>query len=195
MHTKLIMIRHGQTDWSIEKRYCGRTDIPLNNTGRKQAAELRGLLRGEKIDAVYASKLRRAHEFAGIVFEKLPILATEELCEMNFGIFEGLTYDEIMQKYPGIYSKWIENPGGTDIPGGESMRDFKKRIETVFEKIIGQGGNKTLAVITHAGVIKILLSDILKIGNIWKAQLEWGAISAIMSKGGKGDKWVRLPLF
>jgi len=195
MQTKLIIVRHGITDWSVEKRYCGRTDIPLNNSGKKQAAELCRVLSSEKIDAVYTSSAKRAHEFAKIAFEKLPIAVMPELNEMAFGIFEGLTYDEIMRKHHEIYTKWIEDPSGEDIPEGESMGDFKKRIESAFKKIIRHGENKTSAVITHAGTIKMIISNILAIEDIWKTKLEWGCIAAIVAKNEKEGKWVRSPLF
>lgn len=195
MQTKLIMVRHGMTDWSVAKRYCGRTDIPLNNSGKRQAVELCRVLSGEKIGAVYTSKAKRAHEFAKIAFEKLPIAVMPELNEMDFGVFEGLTYDEIMGKYPEIYSKWIEDPHKTDIPEGESMSNFKKRLDGVLKKIIRQGEAKTSVIITHAGVIKMIISDILAIEDIWKAKLEWGYIAAVVEKNEKEDKWVRSPLF
>ena len=195
MQTKLIIIRHGITDWSLAKRYCGWNDVEINNIGKEQALKLGERIAGEKIDAVYTSSAKRAHEFAEIAFKGLPITVMAGLKEMDFGIFEGLTYGEIMQKYPDIYSKWVDNPCSVDIPEGESMKDFKKRIGASFKEIIRQNKNKQAAVVTHAGVIKVIISDILKIEDIWKAELEWGAICAVLSKEENEDRWVKSRLF
>ncbi|MBU4376307.1 MAG: histidine phosphatase family protein [Candidatus Omnitrophica bacterium] len=195
MQTKLIIIRHGITDWSLAKKYCGHTDMELNDIGRRQAAELCEALKNEKINAVYSSGAKRALQFARIAFGEFPVTVMTGLNEMDFGVFEGLTYEEIMREYPEIYSKWIDNPHNVNIPEGENMKDFIKRIETPLNEIIRQNANKTIALITHAGTIKAIISDILEIEDMWKTRLEWGSVCAVVSNEEKGNRWVRLPLF
>ena len=166
MSTRIILIRHGETNLTVKKAYCGVTDVGLNPAGRKQARKLALKLRGEKIQNVYSSSLARAQTFARIVFDGFQIETIPELSEMNFGIFEGLTYDEIMLKYPALYSEWLKNPSGVAVPGGENFRDFQKRTRRALSKIITLNKGKTAAVVTHAGNIKVIVGGILKSKDI-----------------------------
>ena len=136
MSTRIILIRHGETDWNRGRRYCGFSDVDLNSKGIEQARKLCGRLSREKIDRVYSSDSIRALNFARIIFKGSVIEAMPELREMNFGIFEGLTHEEIMKKPYKIYTKWLDNPFCITVPEGEGLCDFKKRIEKVFEDIV-----------------------------------------------------------
>lgn len=177
--TKLILMRHGQTDWSIKKRYCSFTDIDINDEGKKQAERLCCKLHKEKIHRVYSSDAKRALNFARIVFKGLPVEKIPELREMNFGIFEGLTYQEIMEKYPEIYTKWLSNPFNTIIPKGEGVNELEKKIKRFLRKIISLNINKTIAIVTHAGPIKIIINSILKPKNIWEIKTDLASLSII----------------
>ena len=125
--TRLILIRHGETDYNAEKKYYGFSDPPLNDIGTWQAERLHERLKTEKIDQVYSSDLKRARHTAGIVFKNNEIKIYSDLREMNFGIFEGLQHYEIMEKYSQIYTNWIKNPLNIKIPKGEAFKSFKKR--------------------------------------------------------------------
>lgn len=187
MPTKLILIRHGQTDWNLKKRYLSLTDIDLNEEGLRQAAKLRRRLRKENIHKVYSSDARRTLHFAGIAFKGIPIEEAPELREINFGVFEGLTYRKIMEKYPEIYTRWLDKPFGVVIPKGESLSDFRKRVKKALAKIISLNTDKTLAILTHAGPIKIILSDILKLKDIWKINVDLASLNVIKIKGAKAE--------
>ena len=175
MATRLILIRHGETDYSLERRYCGLTDAPLNEKGVEQAEELCRRLNGEGVDRVYSSDSRRALEFARMVFTNKKIEAAPEFREMNFGVFEGLTYEEIMERHVEIYKKWLKDPLETVIPEGNSLVDFKERIEKALEKIVRVNRDKTLAIVTHAGPIKIIMGNIMKSKNIWEINPRLGS--------------------
>lgn len=167
MATRLLLIRHGQTAWNLEKRYCGFIDIDLNSKGINQAKCLSKRLTGEKIHKVYCSDRKRALQTAEIVLkarnpEKIP-----DLREIHFGVFEGLTYEEIMEKYSEIYMKWIKNPFSVVIPKGEDLHDFKARVITAFKDIIALNQDKTVAVFSHGGVISMFVNDILKTNDFW----------------------------
>jgi len=179
MPTRLILIRHGQTDWNSKKRYISFTNIDLNCRGKNEAKKLYWRLRRERIHKVYSSNAKRALNFARIALRGHPIEKTPELREMNFGIFEGLTYKEIMKKYPKLYTRWIKNPSHAIIPNGESLNDFKKRIRKILARIISLNRNKTSAIVTHAGPIKIIVSDILKSKDIWKIEPSLASLSII----------------
>lgn len=185
MPTKLILIRHGQTHWNLKKRYLSLTDIDLNEEGLRQAAKLRRRLRKENIYKVYSSDTKRTLHFAEIVFGGTYIEKVPELREMNFGVFEGLTYCKIMEKYPEIYTEWLDNPVGVIIPRGESLSDFRKRVRKKLVEIISFNTNKTLAIVTHAGPIKIILGDILKLKDIWKINVDLASLNVIEFKGAK----------
>ncbi len=136
MPTKLILIRHGSTDWNLEKRYSGFIDIGLSDKGKKQARRLYKRLKQEKVRKVYASDRKRAIQTAKIIFNGLKIEKIPDLREMHFGCFEGLTHKEIMKKHSKIYKKWLNNPFCVAIPGGEDWNDFRKRIMNSIKKII-----------------------------------------------------------
>lgn len=165
MTKQIILIRHGQTDWNLAGRYQGRADIALNATGRAQAQRLAARMKSEEVGAVYSSALCRAAEFAGIVFAERAICREPDLGEICFGVFEGLAYDEIIDKHPEIYSQWAASPFGVSIPGGESLPDFETRVGNVFKKIIARERADRIAIVTHGGVINTIIGKTLKLRN------------------------------
>ncbi|MFH1202261.1 MAG: histidine phosphatase family protein [Candidatus Omnitrophota bacterium] len=185
MTTRLILVRHGQTPYAREKRYCGLSDIGLDDKGIKEAKALRKRLCRKNIQEVYSSDLKRALDFAKIIFENSSIKSTAQLREMNFGIFEGLTYGEIMEKYPEIYTKWLNDPLITRIPRAESWVEFRRRIKRTLIKMIKLNKNKTLAIVTHAGPIRIILSDILRTKDIWQINPDTASLNIIEYKNKK----------
>jgi alpha-ribazole phosphatase len=188
MSTRLILIRHGQTHWNYQKRHCSFTDIGLNEKGRIQAKRLSKRLDREKIHKVYSSDMKRALQFAKIVFKNTAPEARAELREMNFGIFEGLTYQEIMKNYPEIYQKWLGNPLEVAIPKGESLNSLARRVRKILTKILFCNRNRAIVIVTHAGPIRVILCDILKLGlkEIFKIQPDLASISIIEFVKGRG---------
>jgi len=188
MPTKLILIRHGETEWSYQKRYCGLTDIDLNEIGRRQARKLLKRLSREKIHKVYSSDMKRTLQFAKMVFKDTPVEQLLHLREINFGIFEGLTYQDVMAKYPQVYRKWLENPLDIIIPQGESLNSLAGRVRKALRRILSQDSNKTVAVFTHGGPIRVILCDILKVDlkEIWQIEQELASISMIEFVKGRG---------
>ena len=166
MATKLILIRHGSTDWNIEKRYSGLIDIGLNDKGKKEARCLYKRLKQEKVNKVYASKKKRAIQTARIIFKGLKIEKIPDLREVHFGCFEGLTHEEIMKKHGKIYKRWLNNPFCVAVPGGEDLKDFRKRVINAVRKIISLNRNKTVAVVCHGGTISILTGKIPAPGSL-----------------------------
>ena len=185
MPAKLILIRHGETDWNRDGRYQGWCDTPLNAKGRGQARLVALRLKHEKIDKVYSSDRRRALESAGIIFGKTPINGLPELREMGFGVFEGLTYDEARTKYPSVYENWLKDPFNTTIPGGEEPAVFRNRVTGMFENIIGMDGPDVFALVVHGGPISIILSSICESKSSWDMIPKTASISIVEIKGGK----------
>lgn len=168
MTTKLILIRHGATKWNLEKRYTGFSDLCLHYTGIEQAKLLCKRLKNEVIYKIYSSDRKRAIQTAKIIFKDRKIHKSANLRELHFGIFEGLNYKEIMEKYPVIYRKWLDNPFYINIPKGEKIKDFRKRIINSIKKIISANNGKTIAIVSHGGAISIFINHILKSKNFWK---------------------------
>ncbi len=187
MAARLLLIRHGQTAWNLEKRYCGFIDIGLNAEGINQAKCLSMKLTGEKIHKVYSSDRKRAVQTAEIVFHACTPEKIPDLREVHFGVFEGLTYKEIMEQYPEIYMKWIENPYSVVIPKGEDLRDFKARVITVFKDIIALNQDKTVAVFSHGGVISMFVNDILKTNDFWNQIPDSTSLTVVECENGRAQ--------
>jgi len=179
--TRLILIRHGETDFNLQNRYCGFSDPPLNSKGIEQSEKLAAELEAIGVDKVYASDLKRAYETAAIIFKGNSIEKTENFREMNFGIFEGLKYEEIVQRYSKFYRDWIDNPLKVQIPKGEGVRDLSKRVKGRLYSIISRYKDRTIAVVTHGGPIRVILCDALKYGldMFWQIEQNIGALNII----------------
>ena len=168
MATTLYLIRHGITEWNIKKKYCGRINVPLSNQGKRQAAKLAKRLTSVEFDIIYSSNKKRAIQTAGIVFKNKQITQVKELQEVNFGVMEGLTYKQILKKYPQDYKKWIKNPYQCCMPQAESLNVFRKRVKKAITQIIKSNRGKTIAVVCHGGAISIFITALLKNKNFWE---------------------------
>lgn len=165
MLTKMLLVRHGETIWNHTCRYQGHTDIELSETGRKQAKLLAAELKKEKVKAVYSSDLKRAYETASILasLHNLPVQVTEQLREINFGEWEGLTYQEIMEKYKDLASEWYQYPGKVRLPGGENFEELKGRAYSAALDLMYQNDPGTIIVVAHGGTIRAIICGILDI--------------------------------
>ena len=136
---------------------------------------------------VYSSDRKRALETAEIIFKGTIIERVPDLREIHFGIFEGKNHKEILKKEPRIYKKWLKRPFNVAIPGGESFVDFRKRIITAFKKIVLHNKGKTIAVVCHGGAISVILNNILKSDDFWKAMPGSASLSIIEYKNTKAE--------
>jgi broad specificity phosphatase PhoE len=168
MMTRLILIRHGITEWNIQKRYCGYRDVSLSKQGKAQAVKLRKDFKNICFDKIYCSDRKRALMTRAILFGKADFIKEKDLREIHFGVLEGLKHDEIVKKYGEVYNQWLLNPYKNRIPKAEAMQVFKKRIQKAIKKIVRLNRGKTIAVVCHGGVIGIFVSSILKSDDFWK---------------------------
>ena len=182
--TRLILIRHGATECNAEKRYCGNNDTGLSNEGKSQVKLLSGRLDTIRPDKIYCSSRKRAMQTARILFKKTRIIPNRDLCEIDFGVLEGLKHEEIMKKYANIYAKWLNNPFKNRIPDAEPMNVFKKRVKNTFGKIIGSNSGKTVAVVCHGGVIGIFVNSILKSWSFWRCVPSPASVTIVEYKKG-----------
>lgn len=178
---KLILIRHGQTDMNKDQLYYGRLDVPINETGKEQAENTHKNLVELEIDydKIYSSPMKRAYETAEIVnYKNLEIEKDDELREMDFGIFEGLSYKEIIKKYPEEMEKLKKDWKTYSYVTGENPFMLQKRALKFLEKI---DKNKNNMVVTHWGIICTLLSFLFssELEGYWKYQVKNGGIVII----------------
>lgn len=192
---KLILIRHGETDYTVEQRYCGGAiDAPLNEKGLRQARRLRRALAKHKIDVIYASpmtrtlqtadialgpirsprtKVRGIPALAGITSNGVNLYTTPLLKESNLGKWEGHTLDEIKKKFPGDVQKWYKDPLNFGATDGETPVILHKRVTRFLSKLYKSNhSNRTVAIVTHSGPFRIIVGEMNGNGlnDFWKLE-------------------------
>lgn len=157
--TELLLIRHGETDWNVEKRLQGHLDIALNEGGLRQALALGQALLAEPLDAVIASDLQRAVKTAEAIAvpRGMRVRIEPALRERCYGAFEGLRYRDISERYPEDYARWQTRDMDARFPAGmraaETLREFSQRsIDAIF-RLAEEYRHKRIAIVTHGGVL------------------------------------------
>ena len=164
---RILLIRHGETEWNRIRRFQGQSDIPLNQTGREQARALGRALKDESIDVFYASPLTRAIETAQSIQAHHPsarIIEEKGFLEMDLGEFDGLNAKDWVANYPEFREKWMKNPSKVKMPGGESLRHVQVRaVKSLNNVVVQHNSESTLAIVTHNFVICSILCHALEI--------------------------------
>jgi probable phosphoglycerate mutase len=156
--TTLVLIRHGETDWNRENRFQGHADPPLNDPGRAQARALAGELGVERFAALYTSPLRRAAETAAILASELGVEPVRDaaLEEVDVGSWSGLTRDEVEERFPGGYARWLEHGHGWD--DGETYEELGGRVVAGLLSIGARHPDVAVLAVTHGGPIRSALA-------------------------------------
>jgi ribonuclease HI len=193
--TRMLLLRHGQTELSVERRYSGRGNPALTEFGRGQAdAAARYLASVGGISAVVASPLQRAYDTATIAAKALGLDVTvdDDLTETDFGAWEGLTFAEAAQRDPEVHRRWLRDTS-VEPPGGESFDAVAERIARVRNRIIAEHGETTVLVVSHVTPIKTLLRLALDAGEgiLYRLHLDLASLS-IAEFYGDGASSVRL---
>ena len=158
----IYLVRHGQTQWNLEKRLQGATDNVLNETGRRQAAELAQRLAGVPFDHIYSSGLRRAQETATAIAGATPVTALPALNERSFGKFEGIFED---QRDAALFAEFGKRGTVLDdsLDGGESLQSQADRVMTAVRQITARHTTGSIAIVAHGGVNPLVLAALLEI--------------------------------
>ncbi len=160
MTTELILIRHGETAWNLERRMQGQTDTPLSDRGRAQAEAVGQRLAHYPFAALYSSDLARAWDTAAAIaranMRQHEIRREPALRERTFGILEGLTHDEMAQRYPEEHTRFNTRDPDYAVPGGESPRQFFTRSLACLENITRAHAGECVVVVTHGLVLDTL---------------------------------------
>ncbi len=136
--TEIILARHGETEWNVGEIFRGRIDIELNETGIKQAELLAEYLSDVEIDAIYSSPLKRALRTAEVIasHHKLEVEIAPGIIDLDFGQWQGLSLQEVTDKYSGLYAEWLSRPDRVKMPAGESLNDVRERAIGVVDEEI-----------------------------------------------------------
>jgi probable phosphoglycerate mutase len=158
MSTQVILIRHGETVWNSEHRMQGQRNSALSQLGRAQARALAQRLQSEPFDCLYSSDLDRALETARVIADATGhrIRIDARLRERCFGIFEGLTRDEMKERHPDEYARFRERDPDYCMPGGESARAFHARCMRVLHEIAAAHVGQRVVVVAH-GLLLVAL--------------------------------------
>jgi probable phosphoglycerate mutase len=156
--TRVVAIRHGETVWNAEMRMQGQLDTALSERGRRQARRAAEALAGDGIEAIFASDLSRAFDTARALADRieLPIATDRGLRERSFGVFQGYTYAEIDARWPEAASRWRRHDPDFGADEGETLRDFSARAVAACTRIAAGQAGRTIAIVTHGGVLDCL---------------------------------------
>lgn len=179
----LYLIRHGHTVGGDEKRYKGSIDVPLSEKGIEQMRRISEFFKGISLSAVYSSPLSRALKSADIIAEPYGLrpVVVSDLRERSFGIWEGMSFNEIKERYPEEFEAWAANPLKYSPIEGESTIEVRDRVARVLEDILSNHGNEKIAIVAHGGVNRIILCHVMGIPleNIFRIEQDYGAVNII----------------
>jgi alpha-ribazole phosphatase len=186
--TEIILIRHGETDWNREQVFRGRIDVALNEVGLTQARAVQESLKDTEIDGIYSSPLSRAFETARIIGEKRngEVRVEEGFIDIDFGAWQGLSHQEVKEGYTDLYAAWLTQPQVVTFPDGESLKEVSRRSMEGLEEVIKNNPGKTLALVSHRVVLKVLLCTILglELSHFWYLRQDTCAINRLAHKDG-----------
>jgi broad specificity phosphatase PhoE len=188
--TCIILVRHGQTEWNRVERFRGRADVPLNETGLAQA-EATGLrIHGEwQPSAVYSSPLSRAVRTAEAIAKhfNLPVQIHPGMADIDYGEWQGLTPDEVRDRWPAALHAWYHQPDQAIIPGGETLAQLRSRGMSAVNELSARHAEQTIVLVGHTVINRIILLGVLGLGNerFWHIKQDTCAINVFeVEKGG-----------
>ena len=170
----VIMVRHGQSETNVRKVFTGQIDAPLTDMGREQARMMAAYLDKYKVAKIYASSLSRALETAQAIADRqnCPVEKRDELMEINSGLWQGLTFTEIAEKYPQTYEAWRENIGLATPDEGETCKQLYDRVTAFFKKVLEEP-EETICLVCHATPIRMMESFILAGSADGAQEISW----------------------
>lgn len=179
--TRLLLLRHGQTELSVQRRYSGRGNPPLTTLGRQQAdAAARYVGSRGGVAAVISSPLQRCHDTATAAAKRLglDVVVDDDLIETDFGGWEGLTFSEASEQDPDLHRRWLRDTS-TEPPGGESFDHVDERVSRARDRIVAEYGGSTVLVVSHVTPIKLLLREALDAGPgiLYRLHLDLASLS------------------
>ena len=186
----LYLVRHGETESNIERRYQGWSESPLSQAGIRQAEKAAHFLGRQNLSGLYCSDLSRAFHTARVIGSSsgLKPEVTPLLREINFGRWEGMTYDEIEQQYGNDIRNWLDDPFNRSAPDGETLDQVCARMKSFLEHLEQQGNEgQSFAAVSHGGSIRALLFNVLGMdtASFWDLKVANASISLVRKESGR----------
>ncbi len=184
---RVYIVRHGETQWNKEEVFRGRKDVPLNEAGRRQAEQAGAYFRDIPVQRIVSSPLSRADETARGIADAtgVPVETAEELTDINFGVWEGLSLRQVEERYPAEFAVWGTSPEKARIAGGETLDEVRERVMRGFDRFTGIPG--PLVIVTHRAICKVLSLSLLRMGNahFWAMKYDPGSITLLEGDPGR----------
>ena len=181
---RILLVRHGKTEWNGLSRFQGKTDVPLDEEGRRQARCL--AMRLEQLSpfpVVFSSSLSRAEETARIILSGrsgTDVSINEGLSEMRFGAWEGHSIHEIESRDPESFRKWKESPFEYLPPGAEPFPSLESRVRLALDAV-SSAGQEQILVVTHGGIVRAALAILLSLplASVWRMKISNCSVTGI----------------
>lgn len=186
--TTIMLMRHGDTAWNVERIFRGRVDVELSEIGIKQATLLARYLSGSPIEAIYSSPLKRALKTAEIVAvpHHMSVTLSEQLIDFDYGDWQGLPEDAVKERYRTLYTEWLKNPHLARIPGGESLDDVSRRALCLLNWVVPRHQGVVILV-SHRVVHKVLVCALLGLdsSHFWNIRLDTCGLTTFAHEEGR----------
>jgi len=179
---EVILARHGETDWNVTEVFRGRADISLNEIGLRQAELLGEYLRQTRVSAVYSSPLKRAIRTAEAIadYHTLKVNVVQGLIDFDYGEWQGLSHQEVKDRYAELYAMWLSHPERVKMPAGESLADVRERATAVVANVVEKYKDGAVVLVSHRVVFKVLICTLLGLDNshFWNIRLDTCGITS-----------------
>jgi len=187
--TRIVLVRHGETEWNRVEHFRGRADVPLNETGITQAKRMAQRVATQwRPVAIYSSPLTRAVKTAEAVAWHfgLSVQAHPNLIDIDYGQWQGLTPSEAKERWPEVIDAWYNAPQGARIPGGETLDELRARAESTVKDLATLHEGQTIVLVGHTVINRILLLAVLGLGNdrFWRLRQDTCAINVFELENG-----------
>jgi broad specificity phosphatase PhoE len=186
--TRLIIVRHGRTEWNRVERFRGRADIALDKVGMKQAESVAKRIGEWSISAIYSSPLSRALTTAEIIAHPLGLIVQPMpgIVDIDYGEWQGLSTDDVIARDGRLYSQWIESPHEVKFPGGESLVEARERVASSVDTLIQQHPKETVVLVSHRVICQILVLSLLGLESsyFWQITQDVCAMNLFEVRGG-----------
>jgi len=186
--TRIVVVRHGRTEWNRVERLRGRADIALDNVGIKQAEAAARRIKEWTISTIYSSPLRRALTTAEIIAATLGLKVQEmsDIIDIDYGEWQGLLNEEVIARDGRLYTRWIENPDGVKFPGGEEFNEVRQRVSKAVNDLIQRHPKESIVLVSHKVICQILVLSLLGLdsSHFWQITQDVCAMNLFEVRGG-----------
>jgi len=187
--TRIVLVRHGQTEWNRVEHFRGHADVPLNEIGLAQAKAMARRVADEwRPVAIYSSPLARAVKTAEAVAWHFGLSAQVHpgLIDIDYGQWQGLTPDEAKERWPEVVDAWYNAPHTARIPGGETLDELRARAERMVNELATRHQGQTIVLVSHTVINRVILLAVLGLGNdhFWRLRQDTCAINTFEAEGG-----------